>query len=190
MSGGRNLGLPYGVGWLGPQGPPGEPGPPGDRGEPGPPGDRGEPGEPGPPAITDIYAAELIFGQDIQLPAVGLASVLSLELPEGRFVVSGAAAVVNAGANPHTVELWFSPSATPPLSAAGPRAAQVQLAPGAAATVSLGPVLVLIGPAGLPFDLVARRDGTYPADAVTVREGTEMSNRAGATGITAIGQAT
>lgn len=172
--------------------PPGIPGPPGPQGPPGPPGpagapgERGEQGPPGPPAITEVLAAELPFDGDIRLPPVGAATVLRLHVPPGRIVVSATVAVVNRGVNPHRVDVWMT-GQPPPRLIFGARAGQAWLGPGHVASITIGPAFADVDtPDGIDGVLVAQRDGTDPDDEVWVTEGTEMLNRAGATGILAL----
>jgi hypothetical protein len=201
--GGRNLGTPGGVGQLrlastpgppgpqGPQGERGEPGPPGDRGDPGPPGDRGDPGPPGPPgdpAVTQALAVELTFGQDILLPAGRLQSVLALAVPAGRWFVSASATLENRSTTDfHEVDLWFAALPPPQNGVVGPRACHARMPPGGYITVALGPVVADLGTLPASVQLLAQRDPDVPADEVWVVEGTGLVNRAGATGMVALG---
>lgn len=146
-------------------------------------------GPPGPPAVTDVYAVELPFAGDVLLSPLGFITlVVELGLPGGRFVVSATAAVENRGANPHDVVVWMN-SVPPPISFAGTRSAQVTLEPGAAMSVTLGPFVAEIGLTGVLASLNGQRDSSYPEDQVWILEGTRLSNRAGATGFTALGTA-
>lgn len=194
--GGFNLGQPYGLFWPrsaatpgppGPEGPPGPAGPPGPPGEKGDRGDLGDIGPPGPPLIAQIVAAELPFDGDVLIPAGRIGQVLTLDVPGGRAIVSASVAIANRGANPHEVDVWFGLGSTPPggINFAGPRSAQVGIAAGAHASVSIGPLVATV--AGMvTVVLVAQRDADYPDDQVFALEGTDLTNRAGATGMIAL----
>ena len=173
----------------GPQGPPGERGP---QGEPGPPGERGPageeglPGPPGTPAITDVVATEMAFGADVLLTPGQLRSVLALTVPAGEWVATATVALVNRGANPHAVDVWVA-AVPSPQSLAGPRAAHATLGPGEAVSVQVGPLVAVLGGVGAAATLLAQRDPNNPEDEVWAVEGTDYVNRAGATGILAVG---
>jgi hypothetical protein len=198
VGGGRPLSTPQGLtGWgavlrgaatpgpPGPPGPPGDRGPAGDPGPAGPPGAAGEAGPPGPPTITEMWDAELAFGADVQLIPGRIFQVLTLALPlSHRFAVTGGAAVVNRHATqPARVVAWLAmlPS---PEGIHGPRSAQVDLAPGAAATLTIGPAVTRTR-----ADVASVMTIACQADAgdVWVTEGTELLNRSGATGLLALG---
>ena len=188
--GGLNLGLPFGVGWsraASTPGPPGPQGPPGDRGEPGPPGPPGldgPQGPPGPPVLASVVADELPYDGNVLLSAGRLTQVLTIAVPPGVTLVFAAMALANRGDNPHEVDVWFGSSSPPTGGIAGPRAAQVSIPPSGHASVTLGPVVATgTGPASV--SLIAQRDATFPDDQVFALEGTELVNRAGATGIVA-----
>lgn len=193
---GRNLGTPGGVGRLGvasTPGPPGPQGPPGERGDPGPPGPPGERGEPGPPgadglpgasADLHVYAAELPFDADIQLGAFAT-NVLSLQVPPGAYQASASVALANRGDNAYRVDVWMtvlgSGGAT---QIGGPRASQILLQPNSTATLPVGPVSgVFAGDQPATVQLVAQRDPLPPGAQVWITEGTDLMNRAGATGL-------
>jgi hypothetical protein len=165
----------------GDKGDPGDPGDPGRDGDPGRPGDIGPPG---PAAVTTVFTAELEYGGDVLLPPGRLASVLVLDVPAGRYVVSATVALSNLGQTAHHVDLWFA-ALPSPLNIAGPRSAQVDLPPGGYASVTLGPVAATVGPVTL--NVIGQRDATNPEDPVWVNEGTGLVNRSGATGVLALG---
>src|SRR5215475_4370638 len=171
--GGMNLGMPWGVFWDRAL----TPGPPGPQ---GPPGERGPEGPPGPPIFLDAIPAEL--AADVLLTGTGfITSILPLFIPEGRVIVTATVAVANRSENPHGVDVWMVPT-PPPLAYGGPRSGHIDLGPGGYGSIALGPVAATVQPEGTTLNLVAQRDGTYPSDAVWVVEGTELANRAGATG--------
>lgn len=186
--------MPFGVFW-GPQGgsattpgPPGPQGPPGERGEPGPPGEKGEQGEVGPPAITVVYTAELPYDGDVQLSPQGfITEVLSLGVPGGAYVVTASMGLANREADPLDVVVYAT-SVPPPLQFAGPRSGQATIPPGGAVTVTLGPFVAEVQAAGVVATLVAQRaPGPAGGGGVWATEGTQLGNRAGATGITLLG---
>ena len=181
MTAGTVTGSPGPPGPAGTQGPAGPAGPPGDVGPPGPPGERGDDGR---PSITEVYEAELEFGGDVSLIPGRIVQVLTMALPLAhRFVVTGAASVVNRGSTPARVVAWLAmlPS---PAGIHGPRSGQVDLAPGASATISIGPaVTVTRADVASLMTIAAEADGGD----VWVREGTELLNRTGATGLLALG---
>ena len=193
VGGGYNLGSPFGVFWPrgiaatpgppGPQGPPGErgePGPPGDRGEPGPPGERGEPGPPGASADLHAYAAEIPFAGDVRVSSV-ITSVLSLPIPAGTYQASANVAISNRTDTAYRVVVWVTMLGGSP-NMSGPRAVEATLPPQSSTSVALGPVLITIAGAAT-VQLLAQRDGTPGAVEVWITEGTDLSNRAGATGL-------
>lgn len=178
--GGLNLGMPYGaMGWIRgvTPGPPGPQGPPGDRGEPGPPGPQGPPG-----ATADLtaYAAELPFDGDIRVSSV-ITSVLSVAVPAGTYQASANVAISNRTDTAYRVVVWVTMLGGSP-NMAGPRAVEAWLPPQSASSVALGPVLINV--AGVStVQLLAQRDGLTPPDEVWITEGTDLNNRAGATGL-------
>jgi len=185
--GGLNLGLPYGVTW--PRGAV-TPGPPGPAGPPGPPGERGPQGDPGPPgdpAVADLFFAELPYDGDVLINPTPT-NVLTLDVGPGRYMAQAAVTFANRSANPHQVNVWFT-AVPPPLSIGGPRAAHLDLQPGQVETVALGPAYAVTGDRGTQAIMVAQRDTSFPADAVYAVEGTDLLNRAGATGLTLVGLA-
>lgn len=180
----RTSATPGPPGPPGPQGPPGPPGEKGDRGDQGPPG---PPGPEGPSAVTDVHVAELPIDGDVLLSPQGfITAVLSMGLPAGRFMVTATMALENLGANPHDVAIYGT-SVPPPVTFTGTRSAQVTIPPGGIATVNLGPFVAEIGAAGVVAWLNAQRDSSYPDEQVWAREATRVGNRAGATGIAALG---
>jgi hypothetical protein len=190
IGGGLNLGTPYGVAFPrgastpGPPGPPGPQGPPGER---GPQGERGERGEPGPPAITDVLALELEWGRDIPILST-ITSVLTLMVPAGEWLIYAGLGLINRGDVPADVDAWLAanPGGGMAVTYAGPRAGQATVQPGKGATIQLGPVAgAITGPLELPVLLVAQRDAG--GGEVVASEGTALHNRAGATGIVALG---
>lgn len=193
--GGRNLGTPGGVGQLrlaSTPGPPGPQGPPGERGEPGPkgdPGDKGDLGDKGDPPDLQTLAVELTFGQDILLPPARLRSVLSLAVPAGRWLISASATLENRSTTDfHEVDLWFAALPPPQNGVVGPRAAHARMPPGGYITVGLGPVVADLGTLPSSVQLLAQRDPDVPpGDEVWIVEGTGLVNRAGATGMVALG---
>jgi Collagen triple helix repeat (20 copies) len=195
-----NLGTPQGVvypravgaipgppGPPGPQGPPGPAGEKGDRGDPGLKGDPGDKGDQGDPSITQALAAELMFGQDILLPPNRLQSVIALTLPPGQWFVSAVAALENRGTDFHEVDLWFAAIPPPSGGVVGPRASHARLPAGGYSSVALGPVVAISTATSVVSLLAQRDDDTPPGDQVWVVEGTGLVNRAGATGIVALG---
>jgi hypothetical protein len=193
--GGMNLGTPFGVTWgrygsSSTPGPPGPQGPPGDRGDPGPPGDRGPQGDPGPPAITQVVGVELTFGQDVLLPPGRLQQILTMDLPAGNWLVSAGISIENQGTDFHEVDLWFASIPPPQGLFVGPRAAHTRLPAGGFTSVQLGPTIVDLGGIDVTVSLLAQRDADVPpGDQVWVVEGTGLVNRAGATGMVALGTA-
>jgi hypothetical protein len=191
--GGLNLGTPFGVtfprgAWQAP-GEPGPPGPPGERGPQGERGEQGPQGDDGPTAVSDIYTAELPFGVEVPVQPGRISSVLTLNLPAGRYALSAVVAVVNRGADAHDVDVWLT-SVPPPTEFAGPRSAQVPLDPGKYATVNIGPVVLSAGANGVQAIVLAQRDANATDDApnvVVVTEGTALLNRSGATAMLALG---
>jgi hypothetical protein len=190
--GGLNLGMPYGVFWNraavtpgppGPQGPPGErgePGPPGERGDIGPPGPQGPPGEPGASADLHVYAAELPFDGDIRLGGFAT-QVLSVAVPAGHYQGSANVAISNRTDTPYRVDVWFTVVGGS-ANIGGPRATQALVPPQSATSIALGPVFATLLNDAI-VQLVAQRD-PLPQDAdVWVTEGTDLMNRAGATGL-------
>lgn len=192
-SGGLNLGTPFGVtfprgvglGGPGEPGPPGPPGPPGERGPQGERGEQGPQGDTGPTAVSDIYTAELYPAPDVVVPPGRIATVLTLTLPAGRYVVTASAAVVNRGESAHEVDIWLN-AIPPPTEFAGPRSAQCALDPGKYASVNLGPVVVNV-PNALQLFLLCQRDTDAPTEEVAITDGTQLLNRAGATALLALG---
>lgn len=188
-----NLALPYPYarvrastpGPPGPQGPPGPAGPAGPAGPPGADGSTGEQGPPGPPAISDVFSDEVQHERDVRINNTPT-GVLRLELPSGRYVVTATVCVHNRDEVRHEVAIWFAPSGgTGPRSFHGPRSAYLVLEAGAAASVELGPVAVELG-GPTTADVVAQRDGANMGE-VWALEGTPLLNRAGATGVVALG---
>jgi len=173
MNGGLNLGTPFGVRWGGPPGPPGPDGPPGPPGPPGP---------SGPPIVADVVATELAADVAIR---TALVSVLTLAIPAGRVLVTGLVGLVNRSDNPHAIDVWLN-AVPPPASFVGPRAAHVALPARGFASVGIGPVVAVVGAGGTSAVVVAQRDATFPDDEVYAIEGTELLNRAGATGLVAL----
>ena len=181
--GGINLGQPIAYSRAVTPGPPGPPGPQGPPGERGPQGDRGEPGPPGPPgpsADLHVYAVELLFDGDVRINTVAT-EILRLDVPAGAYQASATAAVANRSDQACRVDVWFTGASPAGLTVVGPRAAQMWLEAGQIGSVSLGPVLgMLAGDATVM--LIAQRDGPGGAD-IWVTEGTDLMNRAGATGL-------
>jgi hypothetical protein len=136
-----------------------------------------------------VYATELGYDQDVQLPPGRLQSVLSMDLPAGaRWIVTASATIENRGTDYHMVDLWFASFPPVQQGVVGPRAAHVRLPPGAEATVSLGPVVATSGTDAATLQLLAQRDADVPpGDEVWIVEGTGLVNRAGATGMVAMG---
>jgi len=170
-------------------GPPGPQGPPGERGEPGPPGERGpqgDPGEQGPPGAADLhaYAAELPFQGDIRVSSV-ITAVLSLPVPAGIYQASANLAISNRTDLDYQVVVWVTVLGGSP-NLAGPRAVEAALPPHTSTSVALGPVLVTLQGAAT-IQLLAQRDGTAVAAEIWITEGTDLNNRAGATGLLAWG---
>jgi hypothetical protein len=160
-------------------------------GPPGPPGPQGPPGPAGPPAITDVLALELEYGRDVPILPV-VTAVLTLMVPAGEWVIHAKVGLINRGTHDHEVDAWLS--ATPgdgmAITYTGPRSGDVTVPAGAGASIQLGPVAgVISGPLELelPVLVVAMRDGPWPDDLVVASEGTALHNRAGATGIVALG---
>lgn len=185
-AGGLNLGVPYGVTFprSSTPGPPGPPGPEGPPGAPGRDGDPGPPGPPGPAAVADLYFAELPYDGDV-LVGYFATSVLALDLGPGRYMASACVTLANRSANPHSVNVWFT-GVPPPDVFGGPRAVHVDLGAGQAASVNLGPAYAVAGVRGTQAIAVAQRDSAYPDDPVYAVEGTDLLNRAGATGLTVV----
>jgi hypothetical protein len=132
-----------------------------------------------------VLSAELPFDGDVQLPSQGATQVLSLDLPAGQAIVTATVAVTNRGDNDHQVDVWFTATNPAGMNIAGPRSAQIGLAPGLDASVTLGPVVASL-PNPTTLLLIAQRDATVPSDGVWVTEGTALMNRAGATGMVAL----
>jgi len=129
-----------------------------------------------------------VFGGDVRINPTPT-NVLTLDLGPGRYMASASVTFANRSANPHQVNVWFT-AVPPPSSLGGPRAAHVDLAPGEVETVALGPAYAVTGDRGTQALVVAQRDGTAAdGDIVLAVEGTDFLNRAGATGLTAIGLA-
>ena len=178
--------MPYGVYWqrgaLTP-GPPGPQGPPGDRGEPGPPGERGPQGpqgEPGASADLHVYAAELPFDGDIRLGPFAN-GVLAVDVPAGVYLASANVALANRTDTAYRVAVWFTAFGGP-AQVAGPRAVQAWLPPQSATSVALGPVFATFD-GDATVQLVAQRDPLPTMADVWVTQGTDLLNRAGATGL-------
>lgn len=189
--GGLNLGQPYGVFWPrgvatpGPPGPPGPAGPAGPHGPQGPPGEKGDQGD---PAVTDLHVVELPDENDVQLSPQGfITSVVSIGLPPGRFVVTATMALENRTTAAQDVAVYGT-SVPPPASLAGTRSAQVTIAAGGAVSVTLGPFVIEVGLGGVVGWLNAQRTPGQAGDGgVWATAATRLANRAGATGITALG---
>jgi hypothetical protein len=126
------------------------------------------------------------YGDDVLLTPGQLRPVLALTVPGGQWVATATVALVNRGANAHAVDVWVA-AVPPPQSLAGPRAAHATVGPGQAVSVSVGPLVAMVGPLGTAATLIAQRDPNNPEDEVWAVEGTDLMNRAGATGIVAVG---
>lgn len=165
----------------GPPGPPGPQGPPGERGEPGPPGERGPEGPPGEPAELPglaVFAVELPYDGDTRINPTPT-GVLELAIPAGTWLATASVAVSNRGTDSAQVDVWLS--VVGPGGARrvlGPRAGQMHLAAGAASSVEVGPVLASID-SDLDVVVLAQAD---PGE-LWATEGTDLMNRAGATGL-------
>lgn len=197
VGGGLHLGSPFGVGLIRPgagtPGPPGPQGPPGERGEPGPPGDRGEAGErgpegpqgpPGASADLHVYAAELPWDGDILVGAFAT-NVLAVQVPAGHYQASAGVCLANRSDAAYRVDVWLTAvGGGGATRIGGPRATQVRLEPNSSASVAIGPVFgEFEGDNPVTVQLVAQRDPLPAGAQVWITEGTDLGNRAGATGL-------
>ena len=133
-------------------------------------------------------AAELGYQDNVLIPSDRLASVIQLDVPAGRWVVSATVSLGNQGASPHDVDVWIG-AGTPVGSFAGPRSGHVTVGPGEVATVTLGPFVAVAAAGGSTAVVVAQRDATFPTDQVYALGDTGVMTRAGATGMLALGAA-
>jgi hypothetical protein len=67
----------------------------------------------------------------------------------------------------------------------GPRAVELTLAGGAMTSISVGPAYAQLGDRGGQVFLLGQHDGVT-TDVIYANEGTDLSNRSGATGLTVI----
>jgi len=122
-----------------------------------------------------VFAAELPWDTEIPVRNAPTA-VLELAVPAGAWLASASVAVVNRGGSGYRVDVWVT--ATGYGRVAGPRAAQGWLMAGEACSVTLGPVFATLT-ADTSVLVVAQTDGPE----IYITEGTDLLNRAGATGL-------
>jgi hypothetical protein len=135
-----------------------------------------------------VVGIELGYGEDILLPPGRLQGVLSMTLRPARWLVTATVTLENRGAATHEVDLWFSAIPPPSGGIVGPRASHAGIVAGSSITVPLGPVVAEVGNViPISVQLLAQRDPSSPEDEVWVVEGTGVVNRAGATGMVALG---
>jgi len=125
-----------------------------------------------------VFAAELPFDGDVLVNSTPT-MVLQLDIPPGRWLASATVALANYGDQGIQTDVWLTGTSSAGLTVAGPRAAQVDLPAGEVASVALGPVFV-DAPGGVSGLVIAQAE---LSGYIVAREGTELLNRAGATGL-------